>query len=165
MSEKAPRCECGFIDGTKLPKLYPIYTFVDKHGVNTHIDSGRLRRSVLRNPPILQHIPVEEKLVKQFLETDAVDPQRVRQLLFEWLAGTRKFDPVILVQDGGFTNGRPDVLYVDGHHRYLVAHIAKLPSIPAYVLEPSRWKSFEIRGLPPLTHQRLKEMPLGERHY
>lgn len=165
MSEKAPRCECGAIDGMRLGVAYPIYTFISKSGENTHIDSQRLRKSVLRNPPKIQYIPVEKHLVQEFLITQAVDQKRVAQLLIECDLGIRKLDPVILIHDGGFTNGKPDCLYVDGHHRYVLAYFAHQRSIPAYILEPSRWKAFEIKGLPPMTADQLIAAPLGKRNY
>lgn len=154
------------LDGSTYPPHYPIYTFVDKAGVNTHIDSPRLRLWCLaneRNPELEQGLaPVDRELANSFLRDNVVSMSRVIELL-----GKEELDPIILCQDGTFSssNGGPNVMLVDGHHRLVLAAKLKLPQIPAFMVKLEQWKPFQVTNILDLTEEQLLAAPIQKRNY
>lgn len=154
------------IDGSTLPERYPIYTFVDAEtGKNVHIDSGKLRAwcIAMRHSLVIHHVPIQEKLVQEFVEQNAVSMERVMELLLR----DKPLDPIIFAHDGSYSpeNGGPNFLLVDGRHRYTLAHKCGMTHIPAYLIDMHDWKHFEIVNIPDLTREQLANIPLGERNY
>ena len=135
----------------------PIYSFVARDGKNTHIDSEKLRLWCKENRERLEVVntPVSEKMANSFVDENVVDIAHVVRVMM-----MRKLDPVIYCKDGGGTRDRPDVMLVDGHHRYVAAAVHNLRMIPAYVLEPEQWRDFEIIGLPDMTEEELRAAPV-----
>lgn len=150
------------LDGSKYKSGDPIYTFVADDGTNTHIDSKLLREWCLSNKSSLEVFatPVDPKLALRFQDENIISPVRVFELWHR-----RDLDPVIYCKSGTFTDGRPDVMLVDGHHRYTLAAAKAWPVIPAYILELNQWKPFQIDGLPDLTVDFLRAMPITSRNY
>lgn len=154
------------IDGSKLPEGYPIYTFVDAEtGQNTHIDTEKLRAwcYAMRHSLVIHHVPVDEAKVREFVEQNAVDMARVMELLLR----DKPLDPIIFAHDGTYSpeNGGPNMLLVDGRHRYTLAHKCGLETIPAYLVDKHDWKHFEIVNIPDLTREQLAAVPIRERNY
>jgi hypothetical protein len=125
----------------------PIYTFVERAtGANVNIASERLRQWTLTAGLEVDGVPVDRALAGSFVRDNIVAPRWCEHLLSLVERGM-KFPPVIFAKDGGETNGAPDVMLVDGHHRYFIAAMSGMRFIPAYVLEVAQWKPFEILGL------------------
>lgn len=138
----------------------PIYTFVDNDGSNVHIASERLRKWTLTQKLETFLVPMNFKLAQRFLLDNVADPMRVIQLLAK-----KQLDPVIFCKTGTTTNGFPDVMLVDGHHRYVLAWKLQMHYIPAYTLEQHQWRPFEIEGCLDLTQEQLTAMPILPREY
>ena len=75
-----------------------------------------------------------------------------------------RLDPVIYCEDG-FTDGIPDVMLVDGHHRYVLAAALKRPAIEAVLVLKEFWKPFQIVGLVDVSAGLLKAIPVHKRNY
>lgn len=154
------------IDGRTLPDGEPIYTHVLPDGRNIHIHSGRLREWCLRMEDRLpcMFVPIEKLLAKRYVTENIVSKDRVIELMARISKGER-MDPAIYVKDGHYTHGRPDVLHVDGHHRYVAGAALGHPEILSWVLEPSQWKPFRIVHIRDFTHQELIDIPVTPRSY
>jgi hypothetical protein len=138
-----------------------IYSFVDKDGVNTHINAEGLRQWCIETKQEIWNIPLREKVAKMMMENNIVAPERIVEL-----SKRKSLDPIIMCKDGTFDdNGAPNVMIVDGHHRFVLACLAKLKSIPGHVLELEQWKPFQIHGLPDLTQEELIKAPITKRNY
>jgi hypothetical protein len=145
-----------------LKDMHQIYTFIDREGVNTHIDSVGLREWCLANKPETFWVPIDPKLARSFLRNNTISTERVLQLLEK-----PSLDPIILVKDGtnSLKNGGPNVMLVDGHHRYYFANACRMTMIPGHVLEVEQWRPFIVEGVPPLTQEQLRNMPIMKRNY
>jgi hypothetical protein len=143
----------------------PVYTFVAEDGTNTHIDSARLRiwceAGALSGMLKPCWVPVEPWIAKKFFADNTVSMTRVLELA----RGRTRLTPIIYAKDGGVTNGRPDVMLVDGHHRYCLWAMLGAPACQAYVLAQAQWEPFKIAGLPSITADDLRSMPLQRREY
>lgn len=149
------------IDAKTLPPTEQIYTFIDNSGTNVHIHSNGLRLWTLRKPGLEQFlIPVNHRIGRSFLEQNTCSLTKAMSLSFTHLR-----TPIIFCKDGNLTEGRPDCLLVDGHHRYLRACIEHDPFIAAFVLEPAQWHPFRLKNCPDLTKEELKQIPITPRHY
>lgn len=133
-----------------------IYTFIDEHGVNTHIDSEKLREWCAQYKDCLDvvDVPIDPKMAKSFLDENAITEAHLMEV-----AQLSKWDPLIICKFGTYTNGAPDVMLVDGHHRYYLVAAIGGKSAPAYILEPVQWKPFQIEGRVPMTLEELKRTP------
>lgn len=142
-----------------------IFTHVHADGSNIHIASNRVHDWVQRHKATLPtaFLPVEPRLARSFVTDNIVSLDRVRVLASRIHA--KPLTPVIMAKDGTFTNGRPDVYFLDGHHRYVLYYMLKCPAILAYCLEVDQWKPFQVLGLPPTTRERLKAEPVTPRSY
>lgn len=147
------------IEAKTLGPLDPVFTHVLPDGTNINIHSGRLRDWCAGRKLPISLVPVETATAIRFIRENIVDTMHLHYLAREIKARRLQPDPIILCKDGGFTNGRPDVLFVDGHHRYVIAAAIHLSAIPAYLLEVEQWKPFQVSGLPDLTHNELRDMP------
>ena len=137
----------------------PIYSFVSHNGENIHIDSRALREWCIKQPNLeVVGVPVDLTLAHTFLKENAVIPSRLEEL-----ARRVHLDPVIFCMDGKYTDGKPDVLLVDGHHRYFLAAYNNLKYVPSHVLTPAQWKPFRIVGHPDMTIEELRCSPAFSR--
>lgn len=133
-----------------------IFTHVAKDGTNTNIASHRLLKHCLEQDYETHMLPVDRALAYSFIETNAVSEERVRQLFHE-----PTLAPVVLCEDGKFTDGKPDVFFCDGHHRYVLAAICKVTHIPCWSLLPTQWAPFAILDLPAIDQKTLEAVPPG----
>ena len=151
------------IDGSRLSPWEQIYTFVARDGRNIHIHAPRLRLHCLAMQYDVVLVPVDYKLARSFLRTNTVDPRRVVTMTPE-----AAFEPIILCKTEAFgTNDPiiPDVLMVDGHHRFTRAAMDGLKTIRAYLLELSQWQPFTVVNLPDTTQKRLTAEPIIPHSY
>lgn len=146
-----------YLDG----RLHAIYSYVDDAGVNVHIDAVLLREWCLMHKSELnvELAPVEDYIAKSFLDENVIDiihAERVYHM--------PTWDPIIYCMDGTFHpgNGAPNVMLVDGHHRYFVSWLFKQRTVACYVLKPEQWKPFEIIGLPDLSREELIARPVAK---
>ena len=138
-----------------------IYTFVADNGENFNIDSERLRQWCLSNKPEIFLVPLRRSLAREMVRNRTVSTERVKQLGLHYVATRKIPEPIIFCK----TNSRPDVILVDGHHRYVLAVVAKMPLIEAFALERHQWEPFRIHGLPAIDQDQLKDLPLKPRDY
>lgn len=132
-----------------------VYTFID--GVtkaNTHIASGMLWEWVMEHAAELEVLmtPVDEEIARSMVEVDnAINSDNLKRLLT-----LPKLDPVIYCKTGTYNSeGAPDVMLVDGHHRYVFAAINRLKAIPGYLLEREQWEPFRIER-PDMSEEELR---------
>lgn len=126
-----------------------IYTHVFPDGRNIHIASGLLRKWCLANNPEIVMAPVRQELGRTFRETNAVDLRRVRGL-----TPAQRSEPIIFCATG-YNNGIPNVLLVDGHHRYYRALIENERWIKSWILTPPEWAPFIIEDAPQITYKQM----------
>lgn len=151
------------IDARTLPvDLQHIFTYVDNDGTNVNIHAARLREWVLKNARgiTVWDVPINRGLARKFLRDNVVDKKRVIALTADHLK-----EPLLFCKDGTFTEGRPDVFLVDGHHRYCWYAFMGIALAPAWVLERGQWKEYTIEGLPTISQQGLIDMPVLKRDY
>lgn len=142
-----------YLDG----KPHFIYTFIERDtGRNIHVDSELLRQWCAANRSTLEVVltPVEERIAKTFLTGNVIDVDHVVEV-----GQMKHLDPIIYGITEIGANGHPDVLLIDGHHRYFLAAVKGEPLIPSYLLKPEQWKPFEIIGLPSQTEDELIATP------
>lgn len=137
-----------------------IYTFIDNEGNNVNIASERLYQWCCAARPEMVLVPVEPRIARKFQEDNVIDMTRVIEL-----ACRKYLDPIIFAKCETSTNGGPDVMLVDGHHRYALAAAMRLSVIPAYVLEPAQWHPFRVKDLIPITQDQLRDIPITKRSY
>jgi hypothetical protein len=138
-----------------------IYTHVDLDGVNTHIDSEKLRRWCIANKPEIFIIPLKYELMAEFRRDNVVSPERILEL-----SKRKDLDPIIMVKDGTFgDNGGPNVFLVDGHHRYALACMRGQKHILGHFLEESQWRPFQIYLAKDITAEELRARPVTKRNY
>lgn len=146
------------IDGTKLSPWEQIYTFVARDGTNIHIHSSRLRLHCLAMKYEPVYVPVDRPLAKSFICNNVVHPPRVMGLTPENL-----FEPIILCKTPSFGRNDPlwpDVLLVDGHHRFTRMALDHIPQIRAFLLELHQWQDFTVVNIPSRTQQQLTNEPI-----
>lgn len=152
------------IDAHTLPLGEPIYTFVSKDGENINIHVPSIRRKVTTNPAFdaqRTSIPVTWNIVSDILKANAASLSRCKELLNRYLKNPSAFEPIILCAWADENGG----MLVDGHHRYCIAYKLQLPFIPGYVLPYSFWQQFRISGLPDISAEGLRRMPVTKRNY
>lgn len=142
----------------------PIYSFVERAtGQNVHIASTRLRTWCLEHASEIEvlAVPVSRALAKSFLELNAILPQRANELLATLPEDMEQWEPLIYAHDGSFgDNGGPNVMLVDGHHRYYAAAQIGAPFILGWMLTTAQWEPFRITGLHEYTEQQLVDEPI-----
>lgn len=143
-----------------------IYTFIDNAGVNTHIDSENLRLWCLKTPKLeLFNIPIQTAVAVEMVHINVISLDRFLELRRR-KHQREHFDPIIMVKDGTIgSNGRPNVMLVDGHHRYFIAASDNEPYIEGWILEVAQWKPFQIKSQINLTQQQLIDLPPTKRNY
>ena len=153
------------IEASEMQRFEAIYSFVASDGTNTHIASKRLERWTQEHARELEVglVACERELAQSFVREDSVavrwceqmlDSIKERKLTFE------DFPPIIFAKDGGETEGRPDVMLVDGHHRYVVHALIGCQFIKAICLEVHQWEPFRIIGLRDQTAEQLRRAPI-----
>lgn len=156
------------IDGRTLPLFEPIYTFVAKDGTNTNVASNRLRLWCAAHKHDLEVVgtPVNLEQAKNYIRIHSASPKRVWELI-DRAANGQTFDPIIYGHDGSFAddNGGPNVILIDGHHRYVLYAALNIRIIPSYILTPTQWEQFIITNLPDITAEQLEAIPLYPRTY
>lgn len=154
-----------------MTNLRPIYTHVAKDGTNTHIDVAALRNELLNNMEFDKYIslvPVDVSMAQSYLRDNVIDPVRVVQLMRRHMGlPFEKWEPMILCQDNISTaaNGALDVFHADGHHRYVMHSIMRLPFARTYLVPYAGWQKYRVTGLPSLTQQELRDSPVLKRNY
>jgi hypothetical protein len=138
-----------------------IYTFVGDDGNTTHINSEGLRLWCVANKPEIFLMPMKDEVAKQMIPDNVVSIERVRQL------STRKdLAPIIMVKDGTIgSNGGPNGMLVDGHHRYFLAFLRGQPFIEGHFLEEHQWRPFQIHWLRGMSKDELRRRPITKRDY
>lgn len=150
------------IDGTTLPPTDQVYTWVADDGTNWHIHAERLRLWCKAKPSLKVHLaPVDHQLARSFISDNIASMERVVELALR----DDKLDPIIFCKRGTFTNGRPDVMLVDGHHRYVLASVMRSAVIPCYMIGTKQWEPFRIVNIPDYTRDELNAIPILHRSY
>jgi hypothetical protein len=138
-----------------------IYSFVGDDGENIHIDSESLRQWCVMAKPEIFLMPLKYELVAEFKRDNVISPARVVEL-----AQRKHLDPIIMVKDGTTgSNGNPNALLVDGHHRYAVACLRGQFAIEGHFLEVEQWKPFQLHDIPDMTKDQLRAAPITKRDY
>lgn len=138
-----------------------IYTFIDDDGKNIHIDSVALREWCMKTKPEIFLLPMNYKVAKDFYHDNVISVARVKELMKR-----DHLDPIIMVKDGTTgKNGYPNAMLVDGHHRYYLAYKQGKKFIEGYFLELFQWKPFQLHGLPSITKDQLRDVPITKRDY
>jgi hypothetical protein len=144
----------------------PIFTFVADDGENYHIDTHALRDWCVAQEKLgkleIFNIPLKYDLAATFIPENVIAPDRVFELAERPI---ESLDPIIMVKDGTETNNAPNVMLVDGHHRFFLACLRKWTYIPGHLLEVSQWKPFQLHNLPSITREQLRRSPLLKRNY
>lgn len=143
-----------FPDGT------PVFTHVYDNGANIHIYAEGLRQHLMAHPCHIVDFPIEDHRAMAWITSNIVNPVRVLMLEPHHLR-----HPVIICKDHTFTDGKRDVLYVDGHHRYVRAAYDHRTSIRAFMVPPRIWEPFLIEGMPDFTQEQLRDIPVTMRSY
>jgi hypothetical protein len=138
----------------------PIFTFVADDGENIHMDVEALRDWCLRTSPEVFNIPLKYELAATFIPENVITLDRVREL-----SKRKDLSPIIMAKDGTITNGAPNCMLVDGHHRFFLACLRKQTYIPGHLLEEAEWKPFQLHNLPSITRDQLRRSPLLKRNY
>lgn len=147
------------IDVLTMPEGESIYTFVGDDGENVHIACNRLRLWCREARPEIFRCPIDRALAETFVRDNVISMERVKQM-----AGMTDLDPMIFCKTGTFDDGvNPDVLLVDGHHRYYTQRNQEFGL--GHVLEVIQWKPFQVVGIPPTTKAALLEMEILKRKY
>ena len=145
------------IDIRELVRGEPLFTWVADDGTNIKIASTRLRNWVLLNQHTLEifavHVDIE--MGTSWLSTGQCDPARVRGL-----NRRERREPIIFCKRPTFTDGKPDVFLVDGHHRYARAALDGDPLIECWLIEEKDWRPFQVVGGINITQEQLKSAPL-----
>jgi len=137
------------------------FSFVAEDGTNIHVDSERLRKWCAENRERLKVVPtpIDKRIAKSFLHDNVVDAQHVERVL-----AMEALDPIIYGMTRTEAPGEaPDVLLIDGHHRYVAGAVVGATTIAAYLLEPEQWEPFRIGGLPTLSKEQLMLAPIKPR--
>jgi hypothetical protein len=138
-----------------------IYSFVADDGTNVHIDSELLRLWCILNKPEIFWLPLRYELLDQFKNDNVISEERVIEL-----SKRNNLDPIIMVKDGTIgNNGGPNVMLVDGHHRYVLACLRKQAHIAGHLLEVEQWRPFQIHWLRDITAEELRARPVTKRNY
>lgn len=134
-----------------------VYTFIDGvTGENTHIDAIALRAWCLAHPELeVVNTPVDPEIAKRFITHDnSISIDNLKRV-----AAMKHHDPLIYCKTGSQTNGAPDVMLVDGHHRYFICAVKEIEWAPAYVLEREQWQPFVLDWVPKMTEEELRAAP------
>lgn len=142
------------LDAKDYPPGTHIYSFVGHDGVNINIDAEKLRLWCAEHRPEVRLTPVRASIAVDFLDGNVVDLEHVKEVML-----LPTLDPIIYGQTGIGDNGLPDVILIDGHHRYFIAWLTREQFIPAYLVPEKIWREFEIIGLPQITEEELRAMP------
>src|SRR5215467_16395102 len=115
----------------------PIYVFVGNDGEQVVIDTVALYKHVTANPPQVFSTDVRASVAEEIINDNAIQGKRYMEMVKDRVEhGNQYRDPIIYVKTGSVTDGRPDVLLCDGHHRFVVACSFGDTMIDDYVLEP-----------------------------
>jgi hypothetical protein len=139
-----------------------IYQCVGDDGIHTCVAINRLYKWVQANKKKLeiQLVPVDPGLAASFIKDNVVSRERIMELIHR-----TDLEPIIWGKDGTFTEGRPDVFLMDGHHRYALHAAARVAFIKSYVLEMEQWEAFRITDAPEITQDQLRDVPILRRLY
>jgi hypothetical protein len=142
--------------------ITPIYTFVADDGENIHIDTDGLRTWCATHQPEIFDIPIKQELLMEFIIDNVISPDRVAELFKR-----PHLDPIIMCEDGTThpVNDGPNVMLVDGHHRFALAILRNQSHIPGHVLKVPEWKPFQLHNLPSITRDQLRASPILKRDY
>ena len=138
-----------------------VFSFVQDDGTNIHVDAEKLRLWCIENKPEIFWIPLNYELIKIFKRDNTISSERVVEL-----SKRKDLDPIIMVKDGTIgSNGHPNAILVDGHHRYALACLRGQKIIEGYFLEEAQWRPFQIHWLRDITAEQLRARPVTKRDY
>jgi hypothetical protein len=138
-----------------------VFSFVCDDGTNIHVNAGALRLWCIENKPEICWLPLNYDLMKIFKTDNTVSSERIVEL-----SKRKDLDPIIMVKDGTIgSNGHPNAILVDGHHRYALACLRGQKYIEGYFLEEAQWRPFQIFGLRDVTAEDLRNSPVTKRDY
>lgn len=148
----------------------PVYTFIERGtGRNITIATRPLREWLAAPGPALIEqgdTPIDRDFALSFFRDNIVSRARITELMAHHASHpNHTFDPIIYGHRGTYTNNAPDVMLIDGHHRYVIAALTRHTSIPAYLLTVAQWQQFEVIGLPDITEAQLRNTPIIPRNY
>lgn len=146
---------------TDLPPSEHIYSFVGDDGENIHIASDRLR--VWCQSARLERVwvPMDRAMAEKFVTDNVISLERVRQLELD--PPDQEENPVVFCSTGTFTDGNPDVVLADGHHRYYLHREDEF--VLSVLVGEREWRQFRISGIRDTTKDALREMPVLRRKY
>lgn len=154
------------IDVSSLPHGHAIWTYVHADGTNLHLDVTGLRAKFLLNPAFdhkVFDLPLSLDLAKDYIRNNIVSLTRIEELAKRYSqTEPKRIEPILLCDS---TKEDTDVYHVDGHHRYVLWALLKVPSIRALCIPYDLWQPFRVIGLPPLTQDALRAMPITKRNY
>src|SRR5277367_5987589 len=120
-----------------------------------------LRKWCISHRPEIFLIPIRAHVAEKMIPENSIAIDRVIELSVR-----NNLDPIIMVKDGtSDAKGAPNVLLVDGHHRYFLAYIRKQELIQGYLIEEPQWRPFQIHWMPDLTKEQLIKTPITKRRY
>jgi hypothetical protein len=144
----------------------PIFTFIADDGENIHIDTHALHDWCISQQKQgkleIFDIPLKYDLAASFIPENVISIDRIRELNKKPIAS---LTPIIMAKDGTLTNNAPNVMLVDGHHRFFLACLRNQLCIPGHLLEVHQWKPFQLHNLPSITKEQLRRSPLLKRNY
>jgi hypothetical protein len=153
------------LSASDYPNGAPVYTYVCDDGTNIHIDATKLRAWCIAMKPPIYAVPVDHAEGQRYLRDNICSFDRCMELALS--PRHARLDPIIFGHRGTSNpeNGSPNVMLIDGHHRYALASILRLPIISAHLIMPEIWQTFQVIGLPDLTQDQLRNIPLTQRSY
>ena len=146
---------------------HAVFSFVGNDGANVHVDVTGLRAWVADHLKELEivFVPVDFKMAQRYVAENTVVLARVAELAMRLAArDVTAQEPLLYLATGTFTNGAPDVMHADGHHRYVMWAGMYFDHAPAILLSPAQWEPFRI-ALPDLTAEELRALPVARRNY
>lgn len=156
------------LDPYSLPPNGISYTYVDKitkEVIQIYVDGLRKHCLQVHLRDRWVNVPVSFATMNKLIDENSVNQKRVKKLIRE-IKHTGKIEPVIFCHDGNFTEGRPDVMLVDGHHRYVAAAMSFAKFIPAWIIPIKEWEPFRIKQVRNITaDELLKAKPIIQPHW
>ncbi len=133
-----------------------ICTFVTDAGETVHVDVDGLLGDPAVAATEIVRVPVSAAEAKKMLRENAVDIDRVGEMLAKGFEASGARRPVLFCNDGTSAPGEPPgVFLADGRHRYFIAALVGAPHVPARILPGAVWRPHVMVGLPKMTKEEL----------
>jgi len=142
-----------------------VYTFIRSSGENVHIASARLRAWCLQQDTQgkLERLrwPIPANFVSECLAENIISIPHVQQLQWALPHNLTDWEPIILAEGGTCTtDGNPNTMLVDGHHRAFIAYQAGCRFVICWALSPKQWQPFRIEGRHQFSKRELADYPI-----